>query len=157
VKKHIFSYILVFFVGLGATQAAAWAQDTPGLDGVWRAEVFPADCQTGAILSNTFFLGLNMFGHDGSFTNDAAFQTSTPRRGVGVGSWQHTQGHAYTLSFQFFRYNADGSFLALRKVTAALVLNGDQYATFDKFQDYDINNNPLPATGCNVERAARVQ
>jgi hypothetical protein len=45
----------------------------------------------------------------------------------------------------------------MRKVTQTLVVNGDQYTSVDQFQDFDLNNNPLPTTGCNIESGTRVQ
>jgi len=95
--------------------------------------------------------------HDGSLTNDAAFPVPTLLRSSGLGTWQHTQAQTYTLSFRFFRYNDDGSFAAMRRVAQTLVVNGDQYNSVDRFQDFDLNNNPLPTTGCNIENAVRVQ
>jgi hypothetical protein len=158
-KKCIFSSCTLFLVlGFAATLTNASAQATPGIEGVWFAHITPVDCQTGAVIPNApSFRGLNMFSHDGSMTNDAAFPGPTLLRSSGLGTWQHTQAQTYTLAFRFFRYNADGSFAAMRRVTQTLVVNGDQYTSVDHFQDFDLNNNPLPATGCNIESAIRVQ
>jgi len=98
-----------------------------------------------------------MFGHDGSLTNEAAFLTSSPRRSSGLGAWRHAQAQTYTGAFRFFRYNADGSLMVMRRVATTILLNGDQFTSFDKFQDFDANNNPLPTTGCNIVTATRVQ
>jgi hypothetical protein len=158
-EKRIFSSCTLFLVvGFAAVLTTASAQETPGLEGVWVADVTPVDCQTGVVIPNApSFRGLNMFSHDGSFTNEAAFPVPTPLRSAGLGTWQHTQAQTYTTTFRFFRYNADGSFMAMRKVSVTIVLNGDQYTSSDKFQDFDLNNNPLPTMGCNTERAMRVQ
>ena len=95
-------------------QVIASAQETPGMEGVWLAQVTPVDCQTGAIIANAVpFRGLNMFGHDGSLTNEAGFLVSNPLRSSGVGTWKHTQGHTYTSRFRFFRYNPDGSIVTI--------------------------------------------
>lgn len=158
-KKRIFGSCTLFVVlSFAAALTSASAQETPGLEGVWFSDITPVDCQTGAVIPNApIFRGLNMFSHDGSFTNEAAFPVPTARRSSGLGTWRHTQAQTYTSTFRFFRYNADGSFLAMRKVSITIVLNGDQFTSFDKFQDFDADNNPLPTTGCNIERAIRVQ
>ena len=158
-KQRIFSSsTLLLVLGFAAMVTNASAQATPGIEGVWFAHITPVDCQTGNVIPNApSFRGLNMFSHDGSITNDAAFQVPTLLRSSGLGTWRHTQAQAYTLAFRFFRYNADGTFAAMRKVTQTLVVNGDQYNSVDRFQDFDLNNNPLPTTGCNIENAVRVQ
>jgi len=108
-----------------------------------------------------------MFSHDGSLTSEAAFPVPSPLRSSGLGSWQHTQGHVYTASFRFFRYQEGGpglvSFLVMRLVTITILLNGNQFTSFDQFQDYDADNKPLPpggpmpTSGCNIQTATRLQ
>ena len=158
-KKSMLRICTILVLGLAAIAWAASAQETPGLEGVWFADVTAVDCQTGVAIPNVpSFRGLNMFSHDGSLTNDAAFFVPTPRRGAGLGTWRHMQAQTYTATFRFLRYDSNGLFLTMRKVTIkTIVLNGDQYTSFDQFQDFDANNNPLPTTGCNIERAIRVQ
>ena len=159
-KTRIFqSYAMpMLALGLAATQTVASAQETPGIEGVWFAEVAATDCQTGAVIPNvTPFRGLYMFGHDGSLTNEAAFLVPSLRRSSGLGAWRHTQAQGYTSTFQFFRYNPDGSFMVMRRVTSTITLNRDEFTSIDKFQDFDANNSPISSTGCNVVRAVRVQ
>jgi hypothetical protein len=164
-KKQIFRSCMVLTLGLAASLTTASAEETPGLVGIWFTVVTPADCQTGAIIPNVpSFRGLYMFAHDGSLTNEAAFLVATPnftpRRSSGLGAWGHTQGHMYAGTFRFFRYNPDGTFLALRKVSTTILLNDDGFTSTDSFQDYDANNNVLVSpgsTGCNVVSASRVE
>ena len=175
--KQIFSNCTMFLVlGFAAAltnasaQGTASPQETPGLEGVWFAVVTPVTCDTHVPLPSTVppgpFRGLNMFSHDGSMTNEAAFLTpGIPPRSGGVGTWQHTQAQLYTATFRFFRYKDDGSFLAMRKVTLkTIMLYGGQFTSFDEFQDFDDHNNPMqptpggpPTSGCNIENAVRVQ
>ena len=107
-KKRILSSCTLFLVlGFAIAPTSASAQETPGLEGVWFAHITPVDCQTGNVIPNApSFRGLNMFSHDGSMTNDAAFPVPTLLRSSGLGTWQHTQAQTYTLAFRFFRYNA---------------------------------------------------
>ncbi len=156
-KKSVLKSCAVLALGFAAMQTAALAQDSAGLEGTWLADVTAVDCQTGAVIPNvTPFRGLNMFIHDGSLTNEAAFLVASPRRSSGLGSWRHTQAQTYTAAFRFFRYNADGSFMVMRLVTQTVVVNGDRYTSVDKFQDYDANNNPIASMGCNIETAIRL-
>ena len=146
----------ILVLGFAAMQTAASAQATPGLDGTWFNVVIPANCQTFTPIPGApTFRGLYLFGHDGSLTNEAAFLVASPRRSTGLGAWRHTQAQSYAGSFQFFRYNPDGSFLSLRKVTTTIELNGDQFTTKDMFQDFDANNVPTQSTGCNIVVATR--
>ena len=155
-KKSILRGCMFALLALAATQTRVSAQATPGLDGTWFNVVIPADCQTfNPIPGAPTFRGLYLFGHDGSLTNEAAFFVVTPRRSSGLGTWRHTQAQSYAGSFQFFRYNPDGSFLSLRKVTTTIELNGDQFTTKDMFQDFDANNVPTQSTGCNIVVATR--
>ena len=165
-KKRIFSTCTLSLVlGFAAALNSASAKEPPGLEGNWFTVVTPVDCQTGAIIPNVpSFRGLYMFGHDGSLTNEAAFLVATPNftplRSSGVGAWGHMQGHMYAGTFWFFRYNPNGTFLAMRKVSTTILLNDDRFTSTDKFEDYDANNNPISgagSSGCNTVTATRVQ
>ena len=66
----------------------------------------------------------------------------------------------YAGTFWFFRYNPNGTFLAMRKVSTTILLNDDRFTSTDKFEDYDANNNPISgagSSGCNTVTATRVQ
>ena len=164
-KKRIFSYTLFLVLSFAAGLTSASAQETPGIEGVWFTVVTPVGCHPGAIIPTVpSFRGLYMFGHDGSLTNEAAFLVPTPNftplRSGGVGAWRHTQGHMYAGAFRFFRYNPDGTFLAMRKVSTIILLNDDRFTSMDMFQDYDADNNPITgagSSGCNTVTATRVQ
>ena len=165
-KKRVFSSCTLFLVlGFVAALTGASAEETPGIEGTWFTVVTPVGCHPGAIIPAVpSFRGLYMFGHDGSLTNEAAFLVSTPnftpQRSSGVGTWGHTQGHMYVGSFRFFRYNPNGTFLAMRKVSITILLNDDRFTSTDTFQDYDADNNPISgagSSGCNTVTATRVQ
>jgi hypothetical protein len=135
--KQIFSNCTMFLVlGFAATLTNASAEGTPGLEGIWFAVVTPVTCDTHVPLPSTVppgpFRGLNMFSHDGSMTNEAAFfMQGIPPRSGGLGTWQHTQAQMYTATFRFFRYKADGTFLAMRRVTLkTIMLNRDSFLSW---------------------------
>jgi len=157
-KKRIFQNCTILVLGLAAIQTVASAQETPGVEGVWFADVVAVDCQTGAVIPNvTPFRGLYIFSHDGSLTNEAAFLVPSPRRSSGLGTWRHTQAQSYTSTFRFFRFNPDGSFLVMRRVSSTIVLSGNEFTSIDKFQDFDANNSAISSMGCNIVTAIRVQ
>jgi hypothetical protein len=148
----------ILVLGCATFEAAASADDTGGIEGAWFSFVTPVDCITHTVLPNVpAFRGLYMFGHDGLLTNEAAFPGPSVLRSSGIGTWRHTQADTYTSAFWFFRYNGDGSFLALRRVTSTIVVKGDQWTSFDMFQDFDFNDKPTQAMGCNVVSAQRPQ
>jgi hypothetical protein len=155
-KKRIFRSYTILVLGLAATQTIVSAQETPGIEGVWIANVTSRDCQTGAPAPGVPFRALHMFIHDGSLTSEAAFFAPSPRRSSGLGAWRHTQGHMYTSTFRFFRYNLDGSFLSMRKVTVTIQLNGDQFTSTDVVEEFNADN-VLVLTGCATETATRAQ
>jgi hypothetical protein len=45
----------------------------------------------------------------------------------------------------------------MRQVTFTIALDGDKYTSTDKFQDFDANDKPLSAMGCNSETGTRLQ
>ena len=154
-KKRI-SVSTMAVLGFAAIQTMAFAQETPGIEGVWLANLTSINCQTGVPLPGITLRGLYMFSHDGSLTTEAAFFGPSPRRSTGLGAWRHAQGRTFTSTFWFFRYNQDGSFLETREVTSNIELNGDQFTTVDKVDVYDANGQ-LISTGCAISRATRAQ
>ena len=156
-KKRFLASCTVAVLGFAAIQTVASAQETPGIEGIWIGNVVTADCQSHLPVPNAVpFRALYMFGHGGSLTSEAAFFVPVPPRSSGLGTWRHTQGQTYASKFWFFRYKPDGSFLSFREVTQTIQLNGDQFTTFDKVEEYDANNN-LTFSGCVVSLETRAQ
>ena len=153
--KRIFGSCVLM---LSVAALCASAQEAREIKGVWLSTVTPVDCQSGAIIGNAVpFRGTYLFHQDGSMTNEAGFLVSSPSRSSGFGTWHFSHGKTYTSKFHFFRYNPDGSLLAMREVTLTLVFDGDLFTSTDKFQDFDADNKPLPASGCNIESGMRLQ
>jgi hypothetical protein len=152
--KRFFRNCTILVLGVAAIQTVASAQATPGIEGLWIANVTNRDCQTGA--PGFTFRALYMFIHDGSLSTEAAFFMPSPRRSSGLGAWRHTQANTYASAWWFFRYNPDGSFLSMREVTQTIELNGNRFTTIDKVQEYDANGN-LISTGCATSEAIRAQ
>ena len=156
-KRRILVTCTMTVVCFSVIQTVASAQETPGIDGTWIGNVVAADCTSHMPLPNAVpFRALYMFGHDGSLTTEAAFFVPVPTRSSGLGAWRHTQGQTYASKFWFFRYKADGSFLAFREITQTIQLNGDQFTTFDRIEEYDAND-VLTFSGCAVSTLNRAQ
>jgi hypothetical protein len=133
-KKHFLRSCTVLLLGVAPMRVVASGQETLGLEGVWMANVTNVDCQTGAPGNGIIFRALHMFIHGSSLTSEDAFSTPSPRRCFGLDAWRHAQGHMFTSTFWFCRYNPDGSFPSTREVTVTIELNGDQSITMDKIK-----------------------
>jgi hypothetical protein len=156
-KRSILVTCTMTVVCFSVLQTVASAQETPGIDGIWIGNVVAADCTSHMPLPGAVpFRALYMFGHDGSLTTEAAFFVPIAPRSSGLGAWRHSQGQTYASKFWFFRYKADGSFLAFREITQTIQLNGDQFTTFDRIEEYDAND-VLTFSGCAVSTLHRAQ
>lgn len=126
------------------------------IEGVWNSQVTIRDCQTGAVLKG--FRGLGMFIRGGSLlqTNNTPNAPSTS--GPSFGKWEHVGGQNYSATFQFFRFNPDGSFAGTQKVTRAIRLSadGNQFTSNISFQVFGTNDFLLQS-GCGTETATRLQ
>src|ERR1039458_3322401 len=95
--KRILSTCTMLLLGVAATQAIASTDENHDLEGVWNVNVTIRQCQTGGVIRTV--RALNLFMHDGSFTETGANILRSPS----VGGWRHDQGKIYTATFWFFR------------------------------------------------------
>lgn len=145
---------------LGATLALAlvtcqpslYAQTDRNLAGAWSVNVSLRDCQTGATVRNV--RSMNLFQLNGSLSEIAVNIMRTPS----VGAWTHDHGQVYTATFWFFRYNNDGTFGSMAKVTRSIELSADgqHFTSTGATEDFDANN-VLISKVCPVETATRLQ
>jgi hypothetical protein len=142
---RVFAAMAVVLTGSQALQA----QGTQGIQGTWDVNVTVVNCQTGAAIRTV--RSLQMFSHDGSFTETA----NTFLRGSSLGEWDHTTANGYTTSYWFFRYNADGSFKSLAEASnnEQVSDDGTTFTATGTVTDYDAAGNVI-STGC-VSHAAR--
>jgi hypothetical protein len=142
-------------LALAGVQSIASAQE-PRLKGAWNTDVTIKDCHTGAALRD--IRGLNLFVHDGSFTETAASLTPARTRSSSVGTWHHLQGNTFTSTFEFFRYNPDGSLFSTVKVkrTIELSADGNQFTSIGTVEDFDSNGVRI-SVSCPTEMAVRVE
>jgi hypothetical protein len=149
---RIIRFCATFALALAATQTIASAEEGPGIEGVWSVNVTIRQCQNNVVLRN--LRALNLFIHDGSLTETAANVLRSPS----VGEWKHVQGHTYSSTFRFFRYNPDGSFASTAKVTRTIEFfqDGNHFTSTGTVEDFNADN-VLISTSCATETATRAQ
>jgi hypothetical protein len=126
------------------------------IEGVWNSQVTIRDCTTGQGLK--LFRGLGMFIRGGSLLQTNNTPNAPTTSGPSFGKWEHAGGQNYKATFQFFRFNPDGSFAGTQKVTRAIRLSADanQFTSNISFQVFDANDRLLQS-GCGTETATRAQ
>lgn len=159
-KKRIIRSSATVALLLVAVQTIVSAQDPADdehsrkeasrIEGVWSSNVTIRDCQSGDLIRSV--RALNLFIHDGSFTETAVNVLRTPS----VGTWRHLEGQTFTSTFTFFRYNPDGTFASRAKVTRTINLreDGGEFTTTGTVEDFDTDNNLISKT-CATETAVR--
>jgi hypothetical protein len=83
--------------------AAAQSNSEGTLQGTWRVQINPINCQTGAPLPIPSFSALDSYARGGTLTevvNAAAFLPGQVTPGIGV--WSHTQADAYKAVWEVF-------------------------------------------------------
>jgi hypothetical protein len=81
-----------------------------------------------------------------------------PWTGPAFGRWKYLGRRRYIAVFRFFRYNPDGSFAGVQRVTRNITLSrdGDHFTGTISFETFDANDT-LIGTGCSTETAKRVE
>lgn len=160
--------LLTVFAGISATaQEAQEAQEqrhessedriqnARRLEGVWNIQVTRINCQTGAVIA--IFPAMHMYMRGGTM-EDFGTQNSPTLRGPGYGTWTHESRRRYSLTFQFFRFNPDGT-LAGRNVARQvneLSNDGNSLTQTSIAQALDTNGNVI-GTNCAVATGSRFE
>jgi hypothetical protein len=149
--KSIFRTCAILALALMGSQTIALAQNSHSLEGTWDVSVTVTNCQTGAVIRTV--RSLQMFSHDGSFTETA----NTFLRGSSLGTWARTGGQTFNATYWFFRYTPAGGFASIAKALDAVTLNedGNHFSASGTIQDFDANNN-LISIGCFLHSAKRL-
>lgn len=141
------------------TQISVFGQDNPGgekageaqqedllsrranarrLEGSWNNQGTRLNCQTGAVIGTfqamlTFARGNTMW--------DAGTQISPALRSPSNGVWYYEGGQHYETAFQFFRFNADGTWAGRQIVRQEIELSrdGNSYTATATAQILDVN------------------
>lgn len=123
------------------------------IEGSWTATVTFRVCQTGAAIRS--FPSMNTFAQGGTL-QEFGVGSAPLTRGPGHGVWSHQGERHFYSTFQFFRFNADGTpagTVRLRRYMEVDFL-GNNYTATSTTEFYD-NNGVLFMTGCATESAVR--
>jgi hypothetical protein len=126
------------------------------IEGVWDVTVVIRDCQTGGALRTV--RARNMFIRGGTLSELGA-QTNPILRGPGLGTWRYVGEDQYTAVFRFTRFNPDGTFSAIQKVSRRITLGQDSntFAAGAVVELFDLDGNPTAPPGCATETASRLE
>lgn len=149
--KTMFRALAAIAIAFSGSQTLLMAQGPHSLEGTWDVNVTVVNCQSGALIRTVS--SLQMFSHDGSFTETA----NTFLRGSSLGKWDHAYGNVFTATYWFFRYNADGTFKSIAEGLNKEELSGDgtHFTASGTVTDYDATGNVL-SVGCVTQAAKRL-
>ena len=122
------------------------------IQGAWISQVVITDCN-GTTLRQ--FQALNLF-HDGGTVTDTDNQPPATH-GPGLGIWQSQGSRTYSSTFQFYRFNADGTVAGANKVQRTITLGADG-SSFNSTITVSVLNPAGTQVGssCGTETAARM-
>src|SRR5947207_5515328 len=149
-KKIILGSIATMLtaVALSVASGEDCPQQSAPLQGVWDSQVTLTDCNGNTLAE---FEAYVMFHQGGTLTSTD--NTPPTLHGPGFGTWQRVAGRNYTTSFQFFNFNADGTFAGVQKIHTQIHLAvGNSYTSTITFASYDPDGN-LIFSGCGTEVA----
>ena len=132
-----------------------WRSNARRLEGSWNHTGTRLNCQTGA--STGTFSAMFTFNRGGTFW-ESGTQISPALRSPSHGVWNYESNRRYTTSFQFFRFNADGTLAGRQIVRQQLQLSssGNSYTTTATAQVLDVNGNVL-ANNCSSGPGTRFE
>ena len=132
------------------------------LQGTWRVQINPINCQTGAPIPS--FSALVSYARGGTLTevvNAAAFLPGQVTPGLGV--WSHTQANAYKAVWEvFILFDTPPAVpgfpfkRGVQRITQTIEVNGDDFAATASNQFFDTNGVQYDA-GCATVVAHRIE
>ena len=135
--------------------AAAQSNSEGTLQGTWRVQVTPINCQTGAPLPIPSFSALDSYARGGTLTvviNSQAFLPGQVTPGLGV--WSHTQANAYKAVWEvFILFDTPPTVpgfpfkRGVQRLMRDIEVDGDQMTFKASSQFFDANGNVL-AVAC---------
>jgi len=128
------------------------------LEGVWRTEITPTDCQTGAPLLPFTFPGLLTF-HQGGTSSETAVSPGGPTsRSPGHGIWSRIDSSHYAGSIVMQLFYPDGTFAGRRVITQNIQLDrsGDIFNDTATSNTYDAQDNII-VTRCATAVGTRFE
>ncbi len=129
--------------------------NTKGLEGSWNVQVTGRNCQTGAAIRT--FPSMLTFMRGGTMVEWGS-ATVPSTRGSGQGVWSNQFDLSYSSSFQFFRFNADGTLAGRQIVRQQIVLNpfDGSFTSTAIAQILDAGGNVI-ATNCSTGIGTRFE
>lgn len=151
-KITLFTLTALSALALSFTPAALAGSGADALVGLWDSQVTLTDCNGHTLVS---FEAHEMFHAGGTLTSTD--NTPPGRQGPGFGTWKRAGRTTFTAPFQFFNFNADGTFSGTQKIarTITVAADGNSYTSEVNFGSYDPNGNLL-FSGCGTETATRI-
>ena len=128
------------------------------IEGVWRTQITPINCQTGVPLLPFTIPGLLTYHQGGTMSETTAVPSGPSSRSPGHGVWNRIDGNSFNGSFVFLLFNPDGMFTSREELTQNIQLDrrGDTLNYTVTFKIFDTNDN-LIASGCATARAVRFE
>jgi hypothetical protein len=150
--------VVVVLVFVGALlqafggDAAARSNREGRLQGAWRVQINPRNCQTGAPMSS--FAVLLSFARGGTLTEAMNPQAFLPgQRTTGLGVWSHTHGNTYKAVWDaFILFDTPETVpgfkfkRGVQRLMWDIEVDGDQATIEASSQFFDTNGNPLAVT-----------
>lgn len=135
--------------------ALTWRNNARQLEGLWNHTGTRRNCATGEAIVT--FSAMFTFARGGTLQE---FGTQGPpaMRGPGHGVWSYQSRRQYTTGFQFFRFNADGTYAGKQIVRQQIQLSrdGNSYTASATAQVFDVNGNVI-ANNCATGTATRFE
>jgi len=125
------------------------------LEGSWNHTGTRLNCSTGATLGT--FSAMFTFNRGDTFW-ESGTQISPALRSTSHGIWSYDGGRNYTTSFQFFRFNTDGTLAGRQIISQQLELSrdGNSYTTTATAQVLDVSGNVI-ANNCSSGTGTRFE
>ncbi|MEO6051760.1 MAG: hypothetical protein ABIP78_10575 [Pyrinomonadaceae bacterium] len=117
-------------------------ENTKKLEGSWNTLVTPRNCVTGVPMTTSPSMLTFM---RGGTLQETGTRIAPSLRGPGHGIWSYDSRGQYTATFQFFRFNADGT-LAGRQIViqhTTLSPDGDSFTAVSTARILDVNGNVI--------------
>lgn len=148
--------VSVFLLPFGESAVAWSGADSGRLEGAWRVELTPKNCQTGT--PNPHFFFLVSFAQGGTMTevmNNPVFLPG--QRATGLGAWRHTQSNTYKAAWDtFILFDSQGFKRGVQRLAWDITVDGDQI-TFESTSKFlDIDGNVLGST-CGSGTGTRIE
>lgn len=136
-------------------ESAARRRNARRLEGSWNHTGTRLNCSTGAPTGT--FSAMFTFNRGGTFW-ESGTQISPALRSPSHGVWSYDGGRSYTTSFQFFRFNPDGTLAGRQIVRQQLELSpsGNSYTTTATAQVLDSSGNVI-ANNCSSGTGTRFE